>query len=229
MLADDELGPPENILMHYSAEGKTNEGKGEDERTKGMDGRGRRKGGKLKFQSSVFSANTPPSPSPSLLSTPPLPLRAGFTFVHDARSRVIFKRNEWPLHLLRGYISRTRRHCNFPRHRHRYHELVIDAFHYSRGDDSTETATYRSSGGNFPPPPFFYFIFHDVGRFLKGRPRFESIELATGGGEGRGEGGEKKRKIEGNETWNVCGNTSYNLWRMRDGMKINKVRWNAFE
>lgn len=46
-----------------------------------------------------------------------------------------------------GYISRTRRHCNFPRHRHRYHELVIDAFHYSRGDDSTETAAYRSSGG----------------------------------------------------------------------------------
>lgn len=72
MLADDELGPPENILMHYSAEGKTNEGKGEDERTKGMDGRGRRKGGKLKFQSSVFSANTPPPPPP-LLSSPPLP------------------------------------------------------------------------------------------------------------------------------------------------------------
>lgn len=105
VLADDELGPPENILMHYSAEGKTNEGKGEDERTKGMDGRGRRKGGKLKFQSSVFSANTPPPlPSPSQL----LSLRVGFTFVHDARSRVIFKRNEWPLHLLRGlYFTDT--------------------------------------------------------------------------------------------------------------------------
>lgn len=186
MLAGDELGPPENILMHYSAEGKTNEGKGEDERTKGMDGRGRRKGGKLKFQSSVFSTLLS-SPLPN----PPFPLRVGFTFVHDARSRVIFKRNEWPLHLLRGYISRTRRHCNFPRHRHRYHELVIDAFHYSRGDDSTETATYRSSGETSSPTPpretFFYFIFHrDVGRFLEGRPRFESIELAMG------EGGEEK-------------------------------------
>lgn len=161
-----------------------------------MDAAGEREGN-WNFRALYFPPTLPPSPSPSLLSTPPLPLRAGFTFVHDARSRVIFKRNEWPLHLLRGYISRTRRHCNFPRHRHRYHELVIDAFHYSRGDDSTETATYRSSGGNFPPPPFFYFIFHDVGRFLKGRPRFESIELATGGGEGRGEEKENRRK------WNV--------------------------
>lgn len=213
--------------MHYSAEGKTNEGKGEDERTKGMDGRGRRKGGKLKFQSSVFSTNTLPLPSPP----PPLlpsPSRVGFTFVHDARSRVIFKRNEWPLHLLRGYISRTRRHCNFPpRHRHRYHELVIDAFHYSRGDDSTETATYRSSGRvNFSSTrDFLLFYIPRRGSFPEGKTkiRVDRIGYGGGGGEGGGvKGGEKKRKIEGNETW--CRNTRYNLWRMWDGMKINKVR-----
>lgn len=201
VLADDELGPPENILMHYSAEGKTNEGKGEDERTKGMDGRGRRKGRKLKFQSSVFSANTPPSPSPSLLSTPPLPLRAGFTFVHDARSRVIFKRNEWPLHLLRGYISRTRRHCNFPRHRHRYHELVIDAFHYSRGDDSTETATYRSSGGKLFPSPFLLFYIPRRGSFPEGKTKIRVDRIGYGG---RGEEGWRRgEEKENRRKWNV--------------------------
>lgn len=186
MLADDELGPPENILMHYSAEGKTNEGKGEDERTKGMDGRGRRKGGKLKFQSSVFSANTPPplpNSSPSALDLRSFTMRGAALFSSVMNGRYT---------CYGGYISRTRRHCNFPRHRHRYHELVIDAFHYSRGDDSTETAAYRSSGGggerrrrrelSLHARLSFILYSTTVGRFLKGRPRFESIELVTGGG-----------------------------------------------
>lgn len=146
--------------------------------------------------------------SPSPLLPLPLPTRVGFTFVHDARSRVIFKRNEWPLHLLRGYISRTRRHCNFPpRHRHRYHELVIDAFHYSRGDDSTETATYRSSGRvNFSSTrDFLLFYIPRRGSFPEGKTKIRVDRIGYGGGgEGGGvKGGEKKRKIEGNETWNV--------------------------
>lgn len=107
-----------------------------------------------------------------------------------------------------GYISRTRRHCNFPRHRHRYHELVIDAFHYSRGDDSTETAAYRSSGGgerrrrrelSLHARLSFILYSTTVGRFLKGRPRFESIELVTGGGGEWRRGREKENRRK----WNV--------------------------
>lgn len=226
MLADDELGPPENILMHYSAEGKTNEGKGEDERTKGMDGRGRRKGGKLKFQSSVFSANTPPplpNSSPSALDLRSFTMRGAALFSSVMNGRYT---------CYGGYISRTRRHCNFPRHRHRYHELVIDAFHYSRGDDSTETAAYRSSGGGgeeeekrtFPPrETFFYFIFHDCGSFPEGKTKIRVDRIGYGGRRGVKEG-ERKGKSKEMKRGNVCRSTSYNLWRMRDGMKINKVR-----
>lgn len=194
--------------MHYSAEGKTNEGKGEDERTKGMDGRGRRKGGKLKFQSSVFSTNTLPPPLPSfpLLpspSPPALDLRS-FTM----RRAALFSSVMNGRYTCYGAIFHVHcRHCNFPpRHRHRYHELVIDAFHYSRGDDSTETATYRSSGRvNFSSTrDFLLFYIPRRGSFPEGKTKIRVDRIGYGGGEGGGvKGGEKKRKIEGNETWNV--------------------------
>lgn len=41
------------------------------------------------------------------------------------------------------YISQTPLR-NFSRHRHRYHELVIEAFHYSRTDNSAENRNMPS-------------------------------------------------------------------------------------
>lgn len=161
-----------------------------------------------------------PSPSPPALDLRSFTMRGAALFSSVMNGRYTCYGAIFHVHC---------RHCNFPpRHRHRYHELVIDAFHYSRGDDSTETATYRSSGRvNFSSTrDFLLFYIPRRGSFPEGKTKIRVDRIGYGGGEREGEWREGKRKGKSKEmkrgTW--CRNTRYNLWRMWDGMKINKVR-----